>query len=60
MFKKEISEHEARNKIADAAMRQGLFEMLWKFHPDAKLGRPCPQLGDEYVKDELKRLMLGK
>lgn len=55
MFKRRITEDEARQKLDDAAMRRVLYVLLWdRTHRD---GLPCPMLGDEQVQAELRRLL---
>ncbi len=57
-----MDENEARKLLADAAMRRGLHEWLWQFHPDARLKHPapCPFLSDERIQEELQRIFFGK
>ena len=54
MFKKQISEQEVREALKDANMRRALFDLIReRAYPD----RPCTTLGDDWIKEELRRIL---
>lgn len=60
MFKRRVSEAEARKAIEEAAMRRALYEMLWEMTHKAHDGvpaRPCPHLSDDEIGRRLRRLL---
>lgn len=61
LFKKRVSEEDAKKAIEDAAMRRALYVMLWDMtHKSSDGGppaRPCPAFGDEEIKRRLRSLL---
>ena len=47
----------AREAIQLHQMRRKLYEILWEARDDAKKGRPCPNLKDAGILEELKRIL---
>lgn len=60
MFKKHVSEAEAKKALEEAAMRRALYVMLWDMTHKKKenvRAQPCPVLSDEEIKRRLRRLL---
>jgi len=53
---------EARRLLNDARMRRGLMEFLWQFREEDKgvTSQPFPMIGDDQIKDELRRILREK
>ena len=59
LFKKQISEQEARQEIHRAEMRRALYQMMYNEAQRVMHHKmPCPILSDEEIKRRLKKLLL--
>lgn len=57
MFERRVTAEEARQRLADDAMRRALYELVWeKAHPNSRL--PGPRMSDEWVQAELRKLLI--